>query len=193
MGFTGTYKGKKVTVMASGMGIPSIGIYSYELMRFYKVGAIIRVGSCGALTKKLKLGDVVIADKAYSESTYPKMIRVPAKDKTLPASRSLVALAQRTAAKNGIAAPVHTIVSEDAFYQSKYKPRSLYQKHRAVAVEMEAFGLYANAIKLKKKALTLLTVSDSLVTGEAMDAKQRQTSFEAMVRLALETACALQK
>ncbi|WP_027124166.1 purine-nucleoside phosphorylase [Mycoplasmoides pirum] len=193
LGYTGTYKNKKVTVMASGMGIPSIGIYSYELMHFYKVNSIIRIGSCGIVTKRLKIGDVIIADKAYSESTYPKMIGVKANNKILSASPQLVKLAKKIANANNINASIETIVSEDAFYQDKYKPETIYKKHKAVAVEMEAFGLYANAIKEKKKALTLLTVSDSLITKESLSSLERQTTFNTMVKLALEMACELQK
>lgn len=186
LAFTGTYKGKRITVMGHGMGIPSIGIYSYELMKFYDVDTIIRIGSCGALTKKLKLGDVVIGEKAYSESPYGKMMGVKVVKKTLKATPSLVKLAKETAKELKIKAEPQIIISEDAFYQEINKPADMVKKHNATAIEMEAFALYANAIKTKKQALTLLTVSDSLVTHQAMTPEERQTTFKSMVKLALE-------
>ena len=193
LGFTGMYRGKKVTVMASGMGIPSIGIYSYELMHFYKVNSIIRIGSCGSLTKSLKLGDVVVAECCYSESTYPKLMGVKVTNKTLHATPKLVKLANKVAKQHQINVAEGLVLSEDAFYQTSYKPITAHKKHKALAVEMEAFGLYANALKEKKNALTLLTVSDSLITEESMSPSERQTSFKSMVKMALEMAVKLIK
>ncbi|WP_033160249.1 purine-nucleoside phosphorylase [Mycoplasmoides alvi] len=193
LGFTGFYKNKKITIMASGMGIPSIGIYSYELMHFYKVNSIIRVGSCGALTKNLKLGDVCIADKAYSESIYPKLMGIKTTNKILNASSKLVKLANQVAKKNNINVNQGLVISEDAFYQTLYKPTTMYRKHKALAVEMEAFGLYANALKEKKHALTLLTVSDSLITHESMSPEERQKTFKNMVQMALDMSVELLK
>lgn len=188
LAFTGTYKDKKVTVMAHGMGIPSVGIYSHELMHFYHVDVVIRVGSCGALKKELKLGDLIIADEAYSESSYAKQIQVLTTNNRLSATKELVKLAQTKAQELKIPTQTGTIISEDAFYQTLYTATDMVAKHNALAVEMEAFGLYANAIKNQKQALTLLTVSDSLVSGEMLSAQERQTSFKNMMMLALEIA-----
>ncbi|WP_052663378.1 purine-nucleoside phosphorylase [[Mycoplasma] testudinis] len=188
LGFTGTYKGKKITVMGHGMGIPSIGIYSHELMRFYDVDTVIRVGSCAALKKEMKLGDVVIAKDAYSESSYARLINVKAPNNTLPASSEWVAHAEKMAANLNLKTVSGTVVSEDAFYQNIYKAADMVKAHNALSVEMEAFGLYANAIRNKKQALTILTVSDSLVTKDSMSPLERQTSFRNMISLALEMA-----
>lgn len=119
LGFTGLFKGKKITVMASGMGIPSVGIYSYELMHFYKVNHIIRIGTCGALTTKVKLGDIIIAENSYSDSTFPEMMGVKVNNKLLPASARLVDLAEKVAKINDIKTVTGIVVSQDAFYQTK--------------------------------------------------------------------------
>lgn len=184
--YTGTYKNKKITIMPHGMGIPSIGIYSYELMSFYGVKNIIRIGSCGAISKDLKLGSIIIADNAYSESTYAKLMGLKVTNKILSASTKLVKLAEKIAKKLKINVHKNTVISEDAFYQKIYKPEQMVKKHNAIAVEMEAFGLYANALITKKQALTLLTVSDSLVTNENMSPDERATTFNEMIQLALE-------
>ncbi|WP_462218219.1 purine-nucleoside phosphorylase [Mycoplasmoides genitalium] len=185
--YTGQYKSKTVTVMGHGMGIPSIGIYSYELMNFYEVETIIRIGSCGALAPQLKLKDLVIASKAWSESIYAKDMGVEiSEDKILFATSSLVELAKETAIKNKLDFHEGLVFCEDAFYQTRKDVISLAKEKNSLAVEMEAHALYANAILLKKKALTLLTVSDSLVTHEALSSELRQKSFKQMALLALE-------
>jgi purine-nucleoside phosphorylase len=187
--FTGTYKNKKVSVMAHGMGMPSIGIYSYELFHFYHVKNIIRIGSCGSLDKNINLGDVIICDQAFSFSIYAKDIGVKVTNHILKPSTSLLKLCETTAKKINIK-KYHKakVLCEDAFYNIYSVPEKIKRSLGAKVVEMEAFALYANAIKEKKNALCLLTVSDSLITHESMPPLERQISFKDMVVLALETA-----
>jgi purine-nucleoside phosphorylase len=189
LGFTGTYKGKKITVMGHGMGMPSIGIYSYELFHFYKVKNIIRIGSCGSLDKNINLGDVIICNEAFSTSPYAEDMGVSVKNKTLKPSAALLKKCKAVAHKFNIKNCVESkVLCEDAFY-NKYTVAQKVQRSRGgKVVEMEAFALYANAIKTKANALCLLTVSDSLVTHKSMSPEQRQTTFKDMVTLALETA-----
>ena len=189
LGYTGTYKGKRVSVMASGMGMPSIGIYSYELFNVYDVKAIIRIGSAGSYVPELNLGDVVLTEYAWSESSFgtvqngsPEQIKYP--------SSNLNAAIQAAAEKLGeklATAPVH---STDVFYQAGPADyfKAVYQDHGCACVEMESFGLFHNADALKKEAACLLTISDSFVSDEKMSADERQNSFHKMIRVALETA-----
>lgn len=184
-GYTGYFGKKKVTVMGSGMGMPSIGIYSFELFKFYDVEKIIRVGSCGAYTDQLKLYDVILATDAYSESSYAKTMGVSSR-KILPATKSLNNRLLKAAEKLGI--PVHqsTIHSSDVFYRNNFDDyKMIHEKFGADAVEMESFALFANAKALNKKAACLLTVSDSLVTHEATSSKERQEAFTKMMEIAL--------
>lgn len=187
LAFTGKYKNKKVTVMGSGMGMASIGIYSYELYAFYGVESIIRVGSAGAYTDKLKLYDVVLAKDAWSESSYAKTMGVTNR-KTLSANKPLNNRLIKSAGKLDIKLHLETIHSSDVFYRvnsDEYK--DIYEKHNAVAVEMESFALFANAKQLGKKAACLLTISDSLVTKEATTSQERQEAFEEMILIALNS------
>lgn len=186
--FTGYYKGKKVTVMGSGMGMPSIGIYSYELFKFYDVENIIRVGSCGAYTDKINLYDVVIATSAYSESTFAKTA-FGYEENILKPSENLNEKLQ-TAAKNlNIPTTNDIIHSSDVFYRHQGNVfTDVRDQFGCVAVEMEAFALFANARYLNKNAACILTVSDSLVTNEVTTAKERQESFNRMIEIALEAA-----
>lgn len=184
-GYTGYFGKKKVTVMGSGMGMPSIGIYSFELFKFYDVEKIIRVGSCGAYTDQLKLYDVILATDAYSESSYAKTMGVSSR-KILPATKSLNNRLLKAAEKLGI--PVHqsTIHSSDVFYRNNFDDyKMIHETYGADAVEMESFALFANAKALNKKAACLLTVSDSLVTHEATSSKERQEAFTKMMEIAL--------
>ena len=186
-GYTGYFGKKKVTVMGSGMGMPSIGIYSYELFKFYDVEKIIRIGSAGAYSPNLKLYDVLLAEKAYSESSYAKTMGVSSR-KTLPASKPLNNRILKAAEKLNIPVHLTTIHSSDVFYRlnpDEYK--DIYKNHGAEAVEMESFALFANAKALKKKAACLLTVSDSLVTHEATSAQERQEAFTKMMEVALNS------
>ena len=187
LGYTGYYGKKKVTVMGSGMGMPSIGIYSYELYNFYDVEKIIRIGSCGAYNPDLKLYDVLLVEKAYSESSYAKTMGVSSR-KLLPASKPLNNRLKKAAEKLNIEVKPVIIHSSDVFYRlngDEYK--EIFAKHQAEAVEMESFALFANAKALKKKAACLLTVSDSLVTHEATTAQERQEAFTKMMEVALNS------
>lgn len=187
-GFTGYYKGKKITVMGSGMGMPSIGIYSYELYKFYDVETIIRVGSAGAYTDALNLYDVVLAKSAYSESSYAKTMGV-SKSEILEATKSVNDTLRHAAEDLDI--PIHESIihSSDVFYRmnpDEYK--DIYKNYGATCVEMESFALFANAQALGKKAACLLTISDSLVTHEATTPKERQEAFTKMMEIALTAA-----
>lgn len=188
LGYTGTYKGKKVSVMGSGMGMPSIGIYSYELYKFYGVENIIRVGSAGAYTDTLELFDVVLADSAYSESTFAKIQSGYDKDTVLP-SASLNAAIEEAAAEIGKKLVKGCIHSSDVFYRQV--PCNPYKEKSALCVEMESFALFANAMALGKNASCILTISDSLVTHKETTAQQRQTAFTDMMEIALNAAIKL--
>jgi len=186
-GYTGYFNKKKVTVMGSGMGMPSIGIYSYELFRFYDVEKIIRIGSCGAYTDDLKLYDVILVEKAYSESSYAKTMGVTSR-KYLSASKSLNQRITRAAEKLGTPLHVTTIHSSDVFYRlNPNEFKDIHKTYGADAVEMESFALFANAKALNKKAACLLTVSDSLVTHEATTSQERQEAFTKMMEVALHS------
>lgn len=186
-GYTGYYGKKKVTVMGSGMGMPSIGIYSYELYNFYDVEKIIRIGSAGAYSPSLKLYDVLLVEKAYSESSYAKTMGVSNR-KMLNASKPLNNRIIKASEKLDI--PIHlvTIHSSDVFYRLNHEEfKDIYKNFGAEAVEMESFALFANAKALNKKAACLLTVSDSLVTHEATTAQERQEAFTKMMEIALHS------
>lgn len=188
LGFTGTYKGKKVSVMASGMGQPSIGIYSYELYKFYGVENIIRIGSAGSYKEDLNIFDVFVADDAYSESTFAKTLD-GSTESILQPSKKLTDAIKETAGKLGIKIYSGRVHSSDIFYHdesSDYK--SGIESNNCDCVEMESFALFANARALKKNAACILTISDSLVKHEETTAEQRQTAFTQMMQLALETA-----
>ncbi|MBE0701223.1 MAG: purine-nucleoside phosphorylase [Acholeplasmataceae bacterium] len=186
LGYTGYFNKKKVTVMGSGMGMPSIGIYSYELFKFYDVEKIIRIGSCGAYSKDLNLYDVVLVEQSYSESSYAKTMGVTSR-KVLPANKSLNNRIKAAALKLNI--PIHPAIvhSSDVFYRLDGDFNDIREKHGALAVEMESFALFANAKALNKKAACLLTVSDSLVTKEATSSIERQEAFTKMMEIALHS------
>lgn len=189
-GYTGTWKGKPVTVMASGMGMPSIGIYSYELFQQYDVDNIIRIGSAGAYVPELKIFDVVLASSAYSESTYAK-VQSGYKDAYGYPSKELNEKIKKAAERLNIPLTEGTIHSSDVFYResSDYLEDIVQDKH-CVCVEMESFALFNNARVLGKNAACLLTISDSLVSHEATSAEERQTSFKRMMEIALDAAIA---
>ncbi len=184
--YTGTYKGKRVTVMASGMGMPSIGIYSYELYKFYDVDTIIRVGSAGAYTDKLNLYDVVLADGAYSESSFAKS-QGNEENNILHGNKELNEHIKDVASKMGIEVHYNNIHSSDVFYKENDNFKELYEKYGCVCVEMESFALFHNANVLGKKAACILTISDNLVTHEETTPEERQNSFKQMIELALES------
>ena len=188
-GYTGTYRGVPVSVMASGMGIPSIGIYSYELFHFYDVDNIIRIGSAGSYTEKAKLFDTVLATGAVSESNYARVQSGFEGDITQP-SQSLNDKLRASAAKQGIPLIEGNIHSSDVFYRqpSDAKPtywEKLRDERGCLCVEMESFALFANAQVLGKNAACLLTISDSFVSPEITTAEQRQKSFTDMMKVAL--------
>ena len=187
-GYTGQYKGKRVSVMASGMGMPSIGIYSYELFNFYGVDNIIRIGSAGAMTDKLKLRDVVAAMSTYTDSNYGAQFGY--RGTLAPCcSYALLRGAVEAAARLGYPLVPGPIASHDGFYsQGEYNSTPILQKLGVLCVEMEAYALYLNAAAAGKNALALLTISDSLVTGESLPAEERQTTFTHMMEIALEIA-----
>ena len=189
LGFTGTYEGRPISVMGSGLGMPSIGIYSYELFKFYGVDNIIRIGSAGSYTEKAKLFDVVLATGAVSESSYAKTQSGFEGHITFP-SQELNNKLRASAAEQGIPLIEGNIHSADVFYRqpSDEKPtywEKLRDQQGCVCVEMESFALFANAQVLGKHAACLLTISDSFVSPEVTTAEQRQKSFTDMMKVAL--------
>lgn len=182
-GYTGTYHGKPVSVMASGMGMPSMGIYSYELFNFYDVERIIRVGTCGALDKDTKLGSVILAQAACSDSNYGGTLGID-RHFSPCADFQLLRKAAETAERMGIDYRAGNVMSSDAFYASATETD--WARLGVLGVEMEAYGLYINAAMAGKKALTILSVSDNVVTGEELSPEQRQTGLRNMIELALE-------
>ncbi|MDR3325377.1 MAG: purine-nucleoside phosphorylase [Spirochaetaceae bacterium] len=186
--YTGLFEGKGVTVMGHGMGCPSMGIYSYELFGFYDVEAIVRVGSAGAYLPEVGVGDVVIARDVVSYSGYADEVGVAAPGNVLAGDGGLVAAAVAAAEGLGVRAAVRRAFCCDAFYNKYSLEENVARSMGAAVVEMEGFALYANARKLGKRALMLLTCSDSLVTGEALSAGERERSFGDMVRLGLAVA-----
>ena len=186
LAYTGYYNDKKVTVMGHGMGIPSIGIYSYELFNFYDVEVIIRIGSTGAYLQEMNLGDIVVASQAISDSCYANNLDLNIKKNRIDASKIIYDLAIEALNEKQIKYYDGLVLSSDAFYgynHGKYINKLLKDK-KILSVEMEAFALYANAIKLNKKALTLLTVSDSIPNKLEMSSQERQTSFINMMETA---------
>ena len=184
LGYTGTYKGKRVSVQGHGMGIPSIGIYTYELFNFYGVKRIIRTGSAGAYHPDLKIGDVVIGLGACTDSNYAAHYNLPGTYAPV-ADFQLARAAVEKAEAMGINYRVGNILSSDVFYGEDERWRE-WQKMGVLAVEMEAAALYMNAARSGNEALCICTISDSLVTGEASSAEQRQTSFTNMMEIAFD-------
>lgn len=195
-GYTGFYKGKEISVMASGMGMPSMGIYSYELFNFFGVQNIIRVGSAGSYQKEVKLRDIVIAQAACTDSNFVNQYSLPGSFSPI-ASYKLISCCVTAAKTLGLNYHVGNVVSSDVFYADTEgrpdysKPINAWAKMGVLAVEMEAAALYMNAARANKNALAICTVSDSLVTGEATSAEERQNSFTDMMKLALETAISI--
>lgn len=187
LGFTGTYKGKKVSVMGSGMGMPSIGIYSYELFNFYDVDNIIRIGSAGGIGENIKLRDVVIAMGASTNSNFAAQYKLPGTFAPI-ADFGLLRKAVEAAEKLGIKTVVGNVLSSDTFYDDNPDANALWRKMNVLCVEMEAAALYMNAARAGKNALCILTISDHVFTGEALSAEDRQTTFRDMMEIALEIA-----
>ena len=185
-GYTGTYKGTPVSVMASGMGIPSIGIYSYELFHFYDVDNIIRVGSAGGISPKLKLRDVVMAQVACTDPNYDSQYALPGTFAPIADFR-LLETAVAVARRMGVEPPVGNLLSSDTFYNKAGRTLD-WGAMGVLAIEMETAALYCNAAEAGKRALTICTISDSLVTGEELPPADRQSTFTQMMEIALETA-----
>lgn len=185
-GYTGTYKGKRVSVMASGMGCPSIGIYSYELFKFYDVKNIIRLGSAGAMNKHVHLRDIVIAMSAYNNSSYLQQFGFHG-DNAPCADYELLHRAVETSKELGLPWHCGPVFTSEAFYGESSDVNAL-RNLNILAVEMEAAALYINAALTGKHALAICTISDNTITGEELSAEDRQNSFLDMIRLGLEIA-----
>ena len=186
-GYTGMYNGTRVSVMASGMGMPSMGLYSYELFKFYDVDNIIRIGTAGSLQPDLKIRDLAIAMGACTDSNYAAQYELPGTFAPI-ASFDLLRKAVDQAEKMGnVGYKVGNVASSDVFY-SERPTMEAWQKMGVLAVEMETAALYMNAARTGKNALTICTISDSLVTGEVTTSEERQTSFADMMKVALEIA-----
>lgn len=186
-GYTGTYQGKRVSVQGTGMGIPSISIYVSELINSYQVENLIRVGTCGSLQETVKIRDVIIAMSASTDSNINK-IRFQGKDFAPTASFKLVKRAYDQAVEQGIPVKVGSVFTSDTFYSDDPDDWKIWAKFGVMAVEMETAALYTLAAKHNVNALTLLTVSDSLITGEQTTSQERQETFKSMINLALEIA-----
>ncbi|MCD8834609.1 purine-nucleoside phosphorylase [Staphylococcus arlettae] len=186
-GYTGTYKGKEVSVMGSGMGIPSIGIYSYELYNFFDVDTIIRIGSCGALQDNVNLYDIIIAQGASTNSDYVDQYNLPGHFAPL-ADFDLVAKAKAQADNLGGVTHVGNILSSDTFYNADETFNARWQRMGILGIEMESAALYLNATHANKKALGIFTVSDHILRNEATTPEERQNSFTQMMEVALEIA-----
>lgn len=186
LGFTGTYKGIPVSVQGSGMGMPSIGIYSWELFNEYGVENIIRVGTAGAIADNVDLRDIIIGVSASTNSNYAAQYRLPG-TYAPTASWNLVSAAADAAREKGCAFHVGNILSSDTFYDDA-NSLAQWQKMGVLGIEMEAAALYMNAARAGKNALCILTVSDCPLRGLATTAEERQTSFRDMMEIALETA-----
>jgi len=190
LGFTGKYKGKEVSVMATGMGMPSIGIYSYELYNFYGVENMIRIGSAGSIQEDVHVMDIVLAEGASTTSSWFNMYNLQGTFAPI-ASWDLLYKAVQSAERLGTKIVVGNILSEDAFYNDDPSSIEGWRKMGVICLEMEAAALYANAARCGKKALAMFTISDEIITGAALSAEERQLSFTKMMELALETQLSL--
>ena len=192
LGYTGTYKGKRLTVFASGMGMPSIGIYSYELYKFYDVDTIIRIGSCGAYTEELNLLDTILVDNSYTEGNYA--FELTGEEKHIDSSNAEVnSIIENTAKELDIPYVKGNTLCTDCFDYYVKDVNELIKRFpkdlNIIGAEMEAFALFYNAHYLGKKASCLLSVVDSHYKHEEISAEERQTSLNSMITLALESAC----
>jgi purine-nucleoside phosphorylase len=185
-GYTGTYKGKKVSVQGTGMGVPSISIYTHELINHFGCKRLMRIGSCGSLQPELKLRDVVIAMAASTDSAINDR-RFQGRTFAPTASEQMLFSAWEKAQELGIKAKAGNILTADTFYEDDAEDWKIWAEYGILAVEMEAAALYTLAAKYKVEALTLLTVSDSFITGEKSSPEERQIGFKQMMQLALET------
>lgn len=189
-GYTGFYKGERVSVMASGMGMPSIGIYSYELYNFFGVENIMRIGSAGALQENIKIRDIVFGQGACTDSNYVNQFNLSGHFAPI-CSYDLLTVAVEEAKKLGVTYHVGNLVSSDCFYGDNPNAMPNWIKMGALAVEMEAAALYMNAARAGKKALAICTISDHIITHVETTAEERQNSFTQMMEIALNTAIRL--
>ncbi len=192
LAYTGTYEGVRLTVMGAGMGMPSMGIYSYELYHHYDVDRIIRIGSAGAICDEVKVRDVVLAIGACTNSSYASQFGLHGTVAPV-ASYSLLRMGEEAAKEAGIPLKVGMVLSSDTFYDDNMENTIAWSKMGVLAVEMEVAALYLNAARAKKEAAAFLTISDSLLGGEVLSAKDRQEGFFKMVELALKTAVKAEK
>lgn len=184
LAYTGYFNNKKVTVMASGMGIPSMGIYSYELFKFYDVDNIIRVGSCGSYTGTLNLYDLILVEASYSESSFAR-VQNGCQDKVVYSSTALNEAIKNEATESSTNLVTGKVHCSDVFYKENNNYKQLNEQEKCLAVEMETFALFHNANVLNKQASAILTVSDSFVTGAKTSSEERENNFMKMVELAL--------
>lgn len=187
LGYTGTYKGKEVSIMGSGMGQPSIGIYSHELYNQYGVEAIIRIGSCGSLQKDVHIRDIIIAQGSCTDSNFAHQYELPGTFSAI-SSYDLLEQAVYQAKQMNLTYHVGNVIASDVFYHADEGAASKWASMGCLGVEMESYALFATAAYFGKKALTLLTVSDSLVTNEETTSEEREKTFTAMMEIALEIA-----
>ncbi len=184
LGFTGTYKGRPVSVQGSGMGMPSMGIYSYELFNFYEVENIIRIGSAGGIRTDLRIGDIVLGLGACTDSNYQRNYVLPGTFAPI-ASYELIKKAQAAADALGVELVAGNLLSSDVFYGDDASAMKAWLKMGVLAVEMESAALYMNAARAGKNALCICTISDTIFGGEALSAEARQNSFTQMMEVAL--------
>lgn len=184
LGFTGIYKGKPVSIQASGMGMPSIGIYSYELFNFYEVDNIVRIGSAATIQKDLDIGDLVMGLGACTDSNFASTFELPGVFAPT-AAYELVRKAQESADEAGVPVKAGAILTTDVFYDDNNTKLMAWSKMGVLAVEMEAAALYMNAARAGKNALCICTISDNIITGQSLTAEERQISFAKMIEVAL--------
>lgn len=184
-GFTGFYQGKRVSVQGSGMGMPSISIYAHELINDFNVQKLIRVGSCGALKPEIELGDILLAQSASTDSNINSLI-FKGMNFSPTASFPLLLRAYQKAQEMGVNVRVGNILSSDIFYGEDPDEWKLWARFNVLAVEMESAALYTLAAKFNRQALTILTTSDNLATGQAASIEERETTFEKMASIALD-------
>ena len=187
--YTGYYKGKRITIFPSGMGIPSMGIYSYELYKYYDVENIIRIGSCGGYNHTLKLKDIILVDNSYSQSTYAKYLD-GYQDNLVKSTKNLNDIILKTSNELNMNIIKGTICSTDVFYEKDYKNKPI-EEYNILGVEMESFALFNNARTLGKTAACLLTVSDLFFSEDKLTSLEREQNLNEMIVLALESCLKL--
>lgn len=191
-GYTGNYQGTRISVMASGMGMPSMAIYSYELFKFYNVQQIIRIGSAGAMQEHIRIRDLILGMGACTDSAYAAQYQLTGTFAPI-ADFTLLRIAAREAEKMELPFHVGNLLSSDAFYNENAQATQQWKKMGVLAVEMEAAALYMNAARCGKRALAMCTVSDHLLNGIATSSEERESSFTQMMELALNTAVTLEQ